>query len=354
MSWRAAADDNRIDMKILVAGGAGYIGTHTCVSLLESGYEVIVVDSLVNSQADGIRRIREISGKEVAFIEADVRDKKALHDIFSRHRIDAVINFAGHKAVGESVSIPLDYYDNNLNCAFSLLQTMASFDVKFLVFSSSAAVYGEPLKLPIDENARTEPENPYGRSKLYIEQMLGDIWRADKSWKLAILRYFNPVGAHYSGLIGESPTGIPNNLMPVIAKVAAGELPQLKIFGGDYDTRDGTAVRDYIHVMDLARGHCRAIRKLQESSQGRALTLNLGTGKGYSVLEIFRAFEQVCGRKLPFEVVERRAGDVASSYADPALAKSEIEWEAEFGIVDMCKDAWNWQQRQAGPNQGAT
>ena len=334
-------------MKILVAGGAGYIGTHTCVSLLQSGYEVVVVDSLVNSRIECIGRVQEITGKSVEFIESDIRDRKSLNAIFSKNDIDAVINFAGHKALGDSVKNPLEYYDNNLNCAIALLDTMSRFNVKVMVFSSSAAVYGESVELPISEEARTEPESPYGRTKLFIEEMLRDAWHADNSWKVAILRYFNPVGAHPSGLIGEQPNGIPGNLMPVVAKVARSELQKLNIFGGDYETLDGTAVRDYIHVMDLAKGHDKAIQKLVKLKQGRVLTINLGTGKGYSVLEILKTFEEVSGRKIPFDVVSRRAGDVACSYADPALAKAELKWDAEFDVYDMCKDAWNWQLQQA-------
>lgn len=334
-------------MKILVAGGAGYIGSHTCVSLLQSGYEVVVVDSLVNSRIECVERIQEITGKSVEFIESDIRDRKSLNAIFSKNEIDAVINFAGYKAAGDSIKNPLEYYDNNLNCAIALLETMSSFNVKVMVFSSSAAVYGEPAELPISEDARTEPESPYGRTKLFIEEMLRDVWHADKSWKVAILRYFNPVGAHPSGLIGEQPNGIPGNLMPVIAKVAQGELQKLNIFGGDYETLDGTAVRDYIHVMDLAGGHSKAIQKLGKLRKGSVSTINLGTGKGYSVLEILKTFEEVCGRKIPFDVVNRRAGDVACSYADPALAKAEINWNAEFGVYDMCKDAWNWHLQHA-------
>jgi UDP-glucose 4-epimerase len=330
------------NMNILVAGGAGYIGTHSCVSLLQSGHQVIVVDSLVNSRPDHIQRIQDITGKRLEFVESDVRDRKYLNEIFSKYRIDAVINFAGHKAVGDSVKLPLDYYDNNINCAISLLECMASNNVKVMVFSSSAAVYAESAELPINEGARTEPQSPYGRTKLYIEEMLRDVAHADKLCKIAILRYFNPVGAHPSGLIGEQPNGIPGNLMPVIAKVAQGELQKLNIFGGDYGTLDGTAVRDYIHVMDLAGGHSKAIQKLGKLRKGSVSTINLGTGKGYSVLEILKTFEEVCGRKIPFDVVNRRAGDVACSYADPALAKAKINWNAEFDVYDMCKDAWNW------------
>lgn len=330
-------------MNILVAGGAGYIGSHTCVALLEAGHDVIIVDSLVNSRIDNIQSIREIANSKIEFIEADVRDRNAVNKIFLNHQITAVINFAGHKSVNDSVNNPLDYYDNNLNCAMSLLECMSRHNVKQLVFSSSAAVYGEPVELPIMEDARLAPLNPYGRTKKFIEDILRDTSQADDSWKIAILRYFNPVGAHPSGLIGEWPNNIPNNLMPVIAKVATGELEKLSIFGGDYDSIDGTAIRDYIHVMDLARGHNHAIQGLGRLDQGEILTLNLGTGKGYSVLEILKSFEQACGREIPFEVVARRAGDVACCYADAGLASKEINWNSELGIDDMCKDAWNWQ-----------
>jgi len=330
-------------MKILVAGGAGYIGTHTCVSLLQSGHQVIVVDSLANSRIENIQRVQDITGKRVEFIESDVRDRASLNAIFSKNRIDAVINFAGHKAVGDSVNKPLDYYDNNLNCAISLLECMVSNNVKVMVFSSSAAVYAQSAEPPITENTRTEPMSPYGRTKLYIEEMLRDVSRADKSWKVVILRYFNPVGAHPSGLIGEQSTGVPSNLLPTITRVAAGDQEMLNVFGNDYDTRDGTAIRDYIHVMDLARGHVQAIQKLEALSEGRVLTVNLGTGKGYSVLEILKTFETVCGRKVPFNCVNRREGDMACCYADPGLAKVELDWESELGMDEMCKDAWNWQ-----------
>ena len=332
-------------MKILVAGGAGYIGSHSCVSLLQSGHQVLVVDSLVNSQRDHIQRIQEITGQRVEFVESDIRDREELNKIFKNNRVDAVINFAGYKAVGDSVSRPLDYYDNNLNCAISLLECMLGNNVRKLVFSSSAAVYAEPAELPIAEDASTQPQSPYGRTKLYIEELLRDVARADDSWKIAILRYFNPVGAHPGGLIGERSSSPPENLFPVVARVAAGVQEKLDVFGDDYDTEDGTAIRDYIHITDLARGHVSAIRKLESLDEGGVLTVNLGTGTGYSVLEIIRAFEKVSGRKIPFNCAGRRPGDMARCYADPLLAKSELGWEAKLGIEDMCRDAWNWQQQ---------
>ena len=332
-------------MKILVAGGAGYIGMHTCVVLLEAGYDVVIIDSLINSQSINIERIQKISNRKIPFFEADVRAKTAVSQLFNRYEFDAVINFAGHKAVGESVDNPLEYYANNLNCAITLLECMTAFDVTSMVFSSSAAVYGKPDKQPIIENARIAPQSPYGRTKQFIEEMLKDVSRANCAWGIANLRYFNPVGAHPSGLIGESPNGTPNNLVPYIAQVATGQQSKLQIFGGDYDTPDGTGIRDYIHVMDLARGHVNALEALERMNNSEVLTLNLGTGKGHSVLEVIKVFEEVSGQKIPFKIVNRREGDVASCYADPSLAKKEIDWEAELDISDMCKDAWNWQMQ---------
>lgn len=332
-------------MEILVAGGAGFIGTHTCLSLLQAGHRVIVVDSLINSRIENLRRVQEIAGKRLEFVEADCRERRSLDAIFSNHRIGAVINLAGHKAVGESVEMPLDYYDNNLNCAISLVQCMARHDVKVMVFSSSAAVYGESAVSPITEDASTEPGSPYGRTKLYIEEILKDVFSADNSWKTIILRYFNPVAAHPSGLIGEQSSGVPSNLFPRVVRVAAGEQATLNVFGDDYSTRDGTAIRDYIHVMDLALGHVRAIQKLETLSDGAVLTINLGTGKGYSVLEILQSFETVCGRDIPYQCVSRRKGDLACCYADPGLAKAVLDWEAELGLTEMCRDAWNWRLR---------
>jgi UDP-glucose 4-epimerase len=333
-------------MKILVAGGAGYIGMHTCVVLLDAGHDVIIIDSLVNSQKSNIQRIQRITNRDIPFVEADVRDRQLVTKVFETHSIDAVINFAGHKAVGESVAQPLDYYDNNLNCAIVLLDCMVKYNVKTFVFSSSATVYGDPAQLPIKEDARIAAQNPYGRTKQYIEEMLLDLHASDDSWKIAILRYFNPVGAHATGLIGEKPNGTPNNLVPYITQVAAGELEKLSVFGGDYDTPDGTGIRDYLHVMDLAKGHVNAVEKLDSMKVGKVLTLNLGTGRGYSVLEVIKKFEQVSGQKIPYDIVERRAGDVASCYADPTLARKVLDWKSEFGIDEMCADAWNWQLKQ--------
>ena len=329
-------------MKVLVAGGAGYIGSHTCVALQEAGHDVVIVDSLVNSQPECIDKLQKITREKACFIQADLRDRTRLAWIFSEHRIDAVINFAGHKAVNESIWRPLEYYDNNLNCAISLLECMLAAGVRQLVFSSSAAIYGHAAVLPIAESAPLAPENPYGRTKQQIEEILLDMANADTEWRLAILRYFNPVGAHPSGLIGELPSGLPNNLMPLIANVAAGEMNRLDIFGGDYETEDGTAVRDFIHVMDLAEGHVQALHSLEQSIEGKVITANLGTGVGHSVLELVRAFEVASGREIPYSIVARRAGDVAVSYADPTLARRELDWHAKLGLEAMCRDTWNW------------
>lgn len=332
-------------MKVLVAGGAGYIGSHTCVALMEEGHQVVIVDSLVNSQISSIEGIEKTTGGKVDFVRLDIRDTSALDTVFLEHEVDAVINFAGYKAVGESVSNPVEYYDNNLNCAISLLKSMSAHNVKKLVFSSSATVYGEPSELPIKEHAEVGPSNPYGRTKLYIENLLNDVCMSDAAWKIAILRYFNPVGAHPAGIIGESPNGIPNNLMPYISQVAVGQLPNLNVFGGDYDTPDGTGIRDYIHVMDLAAGHVCALDRIEQWNPCQALTVNLGTGKGYSVLDLVKAFETASGRKISYRIVERREGDVASCYADASLAKREMNWEARLGIREMCRDVWNYQSR---------
>ena len=332
-------------MKILVTGGMGYIGSHTCVELLSAGHDVVIYDNLCNAHRAVRQRIEHISGKAVDFVEGDIRDRDAMERTFGAHAIDAVIHFAGLKAVGESVSQPLRYYDNNVTGSIVLFETMAKFGVKTLVFSSSATVYGDPATVPITEDFPLSATNPYGRSKLMIEEMLRDIAKADASWRIALLRYFNPVGAHESGLIGESPNGIPNNLMPYITQVAVGQRAFLSVFGGDYPTADGTGVRDYIHVVDLADGHVKTLDKLATGSG--LLTYNLGTGRGNSVLEMVRAFEEASGRKVPYQIVERRPGDIAACYSDPAVAEGELGWKASRGVAQMCADSWRWQQNSA-------
>ncbi len=328
-------------MKILVTGGAGYIGSHTCVELLEAGHDVVVIDNLCNSSRVSLDRVALLTGRTVSFVEGDIRDPAALMPILERGDIDAVIHFAGLKAVGESVEIPLTYYQNNITGTLALLEAMAETGVKRLVFSSSATVYGDPHALPITEDFPLSASNPYGRSKLIIEEMLRDIQLADPAWNIAILRYFNPVGAHESGQIGEDPRGVPNNLMPYIAQVAAGRLEQLSVFGGDYPTADGTGVRDYIHVVDLAKGHLAALERLQ--GDPGLMVHNLGTGKGYSVLEMIRAFEAASQKPVAYRVVDRRPGDIAACYADPGLAFRELGWRAERGLEQMCQDTWRWQ-----------
>lgn len=326
---------------ILVTGGTGYVGSHTVVELMLSGFEVLIVDNFSNSKASVLGRIERIVGRRPEFVEADVRDRESLRILFANYRFDAVIHFAGLKAVGESMAQPLRYFDNNVHGTLVLLETMAAAGVKTLIFSSSATVYGDPHEVPIRENFPRSATNPYGRSKLIIEEILGDVAVADASWSIALLRYFNPAGAHESGLIGEDPNGIPNNLMPYIAKVAEGTLGKLSIFGSDYPTHDGTGVRDYIHVVDLARGHLAALKTLTVSPG--VLTVNLGTGQGYSVLDVVRAFEAASGRRVPYQIVERRPGDIAAYYADPSLAKTLLGWQAQYGINEMCRDAWRWQ-----------
>ena len=327
---------------ILVTGGAGYIGSHTCVELLAAGYEVLVVDNFSNSKPEALRRVEEIAGRKLgAFYRADIRDKAALREIFKAHAIDAVIHFAALKAVGESVAKPLMYYDNNIAGTVALAEVMAEAGVKSLVFSSSATVYGDPASVPIREDFPTGPTNPYGRTKWMMEFVLSDLAAADPEWRVALLRYFNPVGAHASGRIGEDPNGLPNTLMPYVSQVAVGRLPQLRVFGGDYPTSDGTGVRDYIHVVDLAVGHVAAVRRLTE--RPGVLTVNLGTGRGYSVIEVVKAFEKASGRPVPYEIVARRPGDVAQCYAEPGLAERELGWRAQRGIDEMCADAWRWQ-----------
>lgn len=328
--------------KILVTGGAGYIGSHTAVELLEAGYEVVIVDNFYNSKPEVITNIKKITNKDFAFYEGDVRDKDILRVIFNEHKIDAVIHFAGYKAVGESVEKPLMYYRNNIGCTLSLLEVMQEYNCKKIVFSSSATVYGEPERLPIDELCRLAVTNPYGATKLYIEGILKDLYISDNDWSIAILRYFNPVGAHESGLIGEEPNGIPNNLVPYIVKVANKELPYLNIFGNDYDTPDGTGVRDYIHVVDLAKGH---LNSLDFIMINKGIDYyNLGTGKGYSVLELVKTFEKVNNVEIPYKIVARRPGDIAACYADPSYAKKVLKWEAKLGLESMLSSAYKFSQ----------
>ena len=326
---------------ILVTGGAGYIGSHTLVELLRAGCELVVIDSLANSKQEALQRVERISGKPVTFYPLDVRDRQGLQQVFREHAIDAVIHFAGLKAVGESVEKPLEYYDNNVTGSLVLLEVMAAAGVKTMVFSSSATVYGDPQSVPIREDFPLSATNPYGRSKLMVEDMLRDLYRADDSWRIALLRYFNPVGAHVSGLIGEDPNGIANNLMPIVAHVAIGRLASLAVYGNDYPTRDGTGVRDYIHVVDLALGHVKALEALQ--LRGGLMTVNLGTGKGYTVLDVVRAFESASGRSVAYKFVPRRAGDIAECFADPSLAAELLGWRAVRGLDEMCTDAWRWQ-----------
>ena len=330
---------------VLVTGGAGYIGSHTCVELLNAGFTPIIVDNLCNSSVESLQRVATITGKAVpTFYEGDIRNAELLDKIFQTHSIDSVIHFAGLKAVGESVEKPLAYYDNNVTGTIQLLQAMQRHQVKCIVFSSSATVYGDPHTTPIQEHFPLSATNAYGRSKLMIEEMLGDLYRADPAWKIALLRYFNPVGAHSSGLIGEDPHGIPNNLMPYIARVAVGTYEYLSVFGGDYPTPDGTGVRDYIHVVDLAKGHVKALEAFQRPTTPDLLTVNLGTGQGYSVLDMVNAFAQASGCEIPYRIVARRAGDIACCYADPAKAQELLQWTAEKDLAAMCNDAWNWQR----------
>jgi UDP-glucose 4-epimerase len=328
-------------MEILVTGGAGYIGSHTCLELLQAGYDLAVVDNLNNSKVESLKRVERIAGRSLCFYRVDLLDKAGLTSVFRSHEIDAVIHFAGLKAVGESTQIPLRYYHNNITGTVILCEVMKEFGVKTIVFSSSATVYGIPQKVPITEDFPLSATNPYGRTKLLIEEILRDVEAAEPGWQIALLRYFNPVGAHESGQIGEDPNGIPNNLFPYIAQVAVGTLKEVSVFGNDYPTRDGTGVRDYIHVVDLAYGHLRAIEKLQ--TKPGLVIYNLGTGCGYSVLEAIAAFSKACGKPIPYKIVGRRPGDVASSYADPSLAQRELGWLATKGLAEMCADAWRWQ-----------
>jgi len=331
-------------MRILVTGGAGYIGSHTCVELLNAGYEVVIVDNLSNSKLEAVRRLEAIAGKPVEFHQVDLLDEPALDAVFRRGPVEAVIHFAGFKAVGESVAQPLRYYHNNVTGTLVLLKVMGDHGVKDLVFSSSCTVYGDPHTVPVTEDFPLSATNPYGRTKLLIEDILRDLCAADPTWNVILLRYFNPVGAHSSGRIGEDPNGIPNNLVPYIAQVAVGRLQKLSVFGGDYPTHDGTGVRDYIHVVDLALGHLHALHALEAlSRQPGIATYNLGTGQGYSVLDVVNAFQRACGREIPYQIVARRPGDIAITYADPTKAVRELGWRAERGLDEMCADVWRWQ-----------
>ena len=330
-------------MSILVTGGAGFIGSHTCVELLNAGYEVVVVDNLYNASEKALERVEQITGKKVTFYEADILDRDALNAIFDKEQVESVIHFAGYKAVGESVRKPIEYYYNNITGTLILCDVMRKHNVKNIVFSSSATVYGDPAFIPITEECpKGKITNPYGQTKGMLEQVLTDIYVSDPEWKVVLLRYFNPIGAHKSGLIVEDPKGIPNNLVPYVAQVAIGKLKCLGVFGNDYDTPDGTGVRDYIHVVDLAKGHVAAIKKVEETEPG-VLIYNLGTGKGYSVLDVVHAFEKACGKEIPYEIKPRRAGDIATCYADPTKAKNELGWVAQYGIEEMCEDSWRWQ-----------
>lgn len=329
-------------MKILVTGGAGYIGSHTCVELLNENYEVVVIDNLSNSSEESLKRVEKICGKSVTFYKVDLLDKEKVSAVFKEHNIDGVIHFAGLKAVGESVAIPLDYFHNNLTGTLILLDVMRRHKVKNIVFSSSATVYGDPATLPIKEDFPLSATNPYGRTKLMIEEILQDLYISDNAWNIALLRYFNPVGAHKSGLIGEDPFGIPNNLVPFISKVAIGALPELSVFGGDYDTIDGTGVRDFIHVVDLAKGHIATLAKL--FTNPGVVIYNLGTGNGFSVLEMVKGFEKACQKKIPYRITDRRPGDIAACWADPEKARIELGWAAEMTLDDMCEDTWRWQE----------
>ena len=331
-------------MTVMVTGGAGYIGSHTCVELIRAGYDVAVVDNLCNSSEKSLERVEEITGKTVKFYQASILDAERLDEIFLKEKIEAVIHFAGLKAVGESVQKPLDYYSNNIGGTLTLLEVMKKKNVKNIVFSSSATVYGDPETVPVTEQCRTgNVTNPYGRTKYMLEQILSDLYVSDPEWSIMLLRYFNPIGAHPSGLIGEDPRGIPNNLLPFITQVASGRLEKLGVFGSDYDTPDGTAIRDYIHVVDLAEGHVKALRKMEHSCPGVRI-YNLGTGTGYSVLDVIRAFEKANQLTVPYVMKDRRPGDIPVCYADPSKAWKELGWKAEKDITDMCRDAWNWQK----------
>jgi len=330
-------------MKILVTGGAGYIGSHTCVLLIEAGHEVIIFDNFSNASNESIRRVEHIVQQEIMYVEGDIRSREDLSNVFESHQIDAVIHFAGLKAVGESVEKPLAYYDNNVTGTVTLCEVMQRYGCKSIVFSSSATVYGNPHTSPIKEDFPLFATNPYGKSKLFIEEILRDLYTADDTWKVVLLRYFNPVGAHVSGTIGEDPVGIPNNLMPFIAQTAAGMRKKLSVFGNDYATHDGTGVRDYIHVVDLAQGHLKAIEKLQDFNE--VMTINLGTGRGYSVLDVVEAFKKASGTSIPYSIEPRRAGDIDKCFADSSYAKEVLGWEATKDLAQMCEDSWRWQSK---------
>ena len=330
-------------MKILVTGGAGYIGSHTCVELIESGYTPIVYDNLSNSSTVALDRVKTITGQEVTFVEGDIRDSETLQQVIKSHKIEAVIHFAGLKAVGESVEKPLMYYDNNVSGSVKLLEAMQACDVKNIIFSSSATVYGDPASVPILEDFPISATNPYGQSKLMVEEILRDVYTSDDSWNISLLRYFNPVGAHESGLIGEDPSDIPNNLMPYISGVAVGRYEKLSVFGSDYPTHDGSGVRDYIHVVDLAKGHVKALQAFSNPAVDGLFTVNLGTGIGYSVLDMVNAFASASSKEVAYQVVDRRPGDIACCYADPSLAEKLLGWKAEKDIKAMCEDTWRWQ-----------
>ncbi|MDE6713482.1 MAG: UDP-glucose 4-epimerase GalE [Lachnospiraceae bacterium] len=330
-------------MAILVTGGSGFIGSHTVVELLESGREVVVIDNLSNSSPVALKRVEEITGKQVVFYQADIRDREALEEVFTKEKIESCIHFAGLKAVGESVEKPWEYYDNNITGTLTLVDVMRKHHVKNIIFSSSSTVYGDPDSVPVTEESPLKKcTNPYGSTKFMLEQILTDIQTADPEWNVVLLRYFNPIGAHKSGRIGENPNGIPNNLMPYITQVAVGKRERLGVFGNDYDTPDGTGVRDYIHVVDLARGHVKALKKIEEKA-GLCI-YNLGTGQGYSVLDVVKNFEEASGVKIPYEILPRRAGDIAANYADASKALRELGWKAEYTLKDMCADSWNWQK----------
>lgn len=337
-------------MNVLVTGGAGFIGSHTVLELLNEGHEVIVIDNLSNSSEEALRRVQNITGKDLVFYNEDLLNRVAVDEIFTNHRIDSVIHFAGYKAVGESVAKPLKYYDNNITSTLYLCELMKKYGINNIVFSSSATVYGDPESVPITEDFPLSATNPYGRTKLFIEYILKDLHIADNSWNIALLRYFNPVGAHKSGLIGEDPNDIPNNLMPFVSQVAVGKLKELSIFGDDYPTPDGTGVRDYIHVVDLAMGHLKALEKL--STNPGLVMYNLGTGEGTSVLEIVKAFETASDKKVPYKIAPRRPGDIAQCYADPSKAEAELGWSAKRDVIDMCRDAWKWQSENPNGYKG--